>query len=124
VQSLIFPLLVLVFAAFHVDKKNHLTSIALPWWILIVAMAQFAFLSEENSGGLPIIHGNWLWQSIIAIKILFIFSIATLLKPDDSKTTPAVTSVLLKNAGILILMLHFLSGLLYTYAILSGARPY
>jgi hypothetical protein len=77
--SIAFPLGVT--ASYFKEVKNDAT-VLLAWGVLVVAIAQYAFLAEP---GISFTAANWIWASNFAMYLVFLVSVVVLLTRPRSK---------------------------------------
>lgn len=92
-----------------IEQQGYL----LAWLLVLVAFLQRLLLAE--SGGFKP-HGNWAWGYFIAIKVIFIYSLLTLMNNDKPKEYRYFSIGLIPWA---ILVLHGISGIIYLYRLFS-----
>jgi hypothetical protein len=85
----------------------------LAWLMLLVGGLQFLLLAEVGPRKW---HANWGWGYNIALRILYIYSLAALWR--ENRAAPSLAG--LKRVAWGLLLLHGMSGALYLVRIVSG----
>ena len=88
--------------------------LALSWFLVGVAFLEKSFLAES---GRWLTAGNWSWGYLYALKIVFIYSAIALF---SSESRPGFRPSLAWWPPLLLLGLHFGSGLIYLEHIMAG----
>ena len=103
--SVAFPLSVTVLYFREIKKDSK---VVMAWAVFLVALLQAALFAET---GTRMHHGNFCWGAEISLYILFLACGGYLMKQPKNRK---------RFYTMVILLLHFMSGLLYYYKIING----
>lgn len=120
-QSMIFPIIVLMYNFYTKQIKQSYVFILLMWGI---GLLQYLFLIEE---GARKNHGNWTWGFYFCVYILVMYSIGQFFQNCKNYSIIQKRSTLFKIyyiVGIIVLALCLLSGVVYFGRIFLGYHYY
>lgn len=91
------------------------------WVLLVVGMFEFGLLSEAGTRANDF---NWMWGYLIALHLLFLFSLVEFARwMRVGPPLSSFSSIMKASIVFFFLFLHLLSGLYYTLMILFGVDP-
>ena len=92
------------------------------WLLTFVGLTQFAFLAEFNRDGVPTYTANWIGGYLIALSILFLFSMEEFLRWLETLQTTRRGQRLRLVLISALLTWHTLSGWYYLSELLVNGR--
>jgi hypothetical protein len=93
-------------------KRRRSLPIVTSWLVLGFAAAEYAFMTEYGTNGLPTNNGNWTWAVIPAMSVLFFVTLIQLVKSigePESYPQQRIVQVL----ACACFAMHLLSGVFY-----------
>lgn len=120
-QSMIFPIIVLVYSYW---SKQIRKSYVFTWLMWLIGLMQYLLLIEQGS---RMNHGNWTWGFYFCMYILFMYSMGIFFKNCSDCICGQNKTTMLKiycGTGAICLLLYIISGGLYFVRLLLGCHYY